>query len=151
MFRMGPPRKLGRVRQLLLRLVRGAPDVIGSPYAFATAVAAVVLWLLVGPILRFSSGWLVLPATVTSIGAFIVVFLIQYSQNRDTRVMQIKLDEIIRALEESRTDLVRAENRTDEELARIEDEFEKIRSDEVSQVDAAREGGAENKDIRGSR
>jgi low affinity Fe/Cu permease len=139
------------VRQLLLRLVRGAPDVIGSPYAFATAVAAVILWLLFGPILRFSSGWLVLPATVTSIGAFIVVFLIQYSQNRDTRVMQIKLDEIIRALEESRTALVRAENRTDEELARIEEEFEKIRSDEVSQEDAAPESGAESKNAGGSR
>jgi low affinity Fe/Cu permease len=126
------------VRQLLLRLVRGAPDVIGSPYAFAGAVAAVLFWLLVGPIMRFSSGWLVLPATVTSIGAFVVVFLIQYSQNRDTRVIQIKLDEIIRALEESRTDLVRAENRSDEELARIEEEFEKLRGDQDLQPDPAR-------------
>jgi low affinity Fe/Cu permease len=123
------PRNASRVRPLLLRLVRRAPDVIGSPYAFVAAVASIVAWLLAGPIMHFSSGWLVLPATVTSIGAFVVVFLIQYSQNRDTRVVQIKLDEILRALDETRTDLVRAENRSDEELERIEAEFEALGGD----------------------
>jgi low affinity Fe/Cu permease len=117
------------VRLLLLRLVRRAPDVIGSPYAFAAALVCVLAWLVAGPIMRFSSGWLVLPATVTSIGAFVVVFLIQYSQNRDTRVVQIKLDEIIRALDETRTELVRTENRPDEELERIEAEFEALGRD----------------------
>jgi low affinity Fe/Cu permease len=114
------------VRQQLLRVVRRAPDLIGSPYAFVAAVTSVIAWLVAGPFMHFSSGWLVLPATVTSIGAFIVVFLIQYSQNRDTRVVQIKLDEIIRALEATRTDFVRAENRSDEELERIEAEFEAL-------------------------
>jgi low affinity Fe/Cu permease len=68
----------------------------------------------------------VLPATITSIGAFVVVFLIQYSQNRDTRVIQVKLDELIRALDETRTELVRLENTSDEELERIEREFDAL-------------------------
>jgi low affinity Fe/Cu permease len=114
------------VRESLLRLVRRAPDVIGSPHAFLAAVGAVVLWLLTGPIFGFSSNWLVLPATITSIGAFVVVFLIQYSQNRDTRVIQVKLDELIRALDETRTELVRLENTSDEELERIEREFDAL-------------------------
>jgi len=119
-------RKYPAMRETLLRLVRRAPEVIGSPYAFALAVAAVVVWLAVGPIMRFSDAWLVLPATITSIGAFIVVFLIQYSQNRDTRVVQIKLDELIRAMDETRTSLVRVENRSDEEIALLEEEFEAL-------------------------
>jgi low affinity Fe/Cu permease len=121
-------RNSGKVRQLLLGLVRRAPGVIGSPYAFAAAVALVLAWLVAGPVSGFSSGWLVLPATVTSIGAFVVVFLIQYSQNRDMRVIQIKLDEIIRALEATRTEILRAENKTDEELEGIEAEFEALSS-----------------------
>jgi low affinity Fe/Cu permease len=114
------------VRESLLRLVRRAPDMIGSPYAFLAAVAAVGVWLLTGPIFGFSSNWLVLPATITSIGAFVVVFLIQYSQNRDTRVIQVKLDELIRALDETRTELVRLEYTSDEELERIEREFDAL-------------------------
>jgi low affinity Fe/Cu permease len=123
------------MKHLLLRLVRRAPDLIGSPYAFAMAVACVVAWLVAGPILHFSSNWLVLPATLTSIGAFVVVFLIQYSQNRDIRVVQIKLDEIIRSLNDTRTELVRAENRSDEELERMEADFEALRIEAGSSSD----------------
>jgi low affinity Fe/Cu permease len=114
------------VKQRLLRLVRATPEVIGSPYAFLAAVAAVLVWLLTGPIFGFSSTWLVLPATMTSIGAFVIVFLIQYSQNRDTRVIQLKLDELIRGLDQTRTDLVRLETTSDEELERIEREFDAL-------------------------
>jgi low affinity Fe/Cu permease len=117
------------VRSTLLRLVRRSPDVIGSPYAFVIAIASIVVWLLVGPILHFSNAWLVLPATVTSIGAFLVVFLLQYSQNRDTRVIQLKLDELLRALDETRTDLVRIENRSDDEIAQLEEEFSELRKE----------------------
>jgi low affinity Fe/Cu permease len=115
------------VRHLLLRLVRRAPEVIGSPYSFVAAVAIVVALLVASPFMQLSPGWLVLPASLTSIVAFIVVFLIQYSENRDTRVIQIKLDEIIRALEATRTDLVHAENKSDDELDRIEAEFDALR------------------------
>lgn len=73
-----------------------------------------------------------LPATVTSIGAFLIVFLIQFSQNRDMRVVQLKLDELIRGLHEARTDLVRLEQLTDEELDEIEREFVRLRDEQRS-------------------
>jgi low affinity Fe/Cu permease len=66
---------------------------------------------------------------VTSVGAFLLVLLLQYSQNRDTRAIQLKLDEVIRALDEARTTLVRLEHLPDEELDRIEEEFASLRDE----------------------
>lgn len=80
------------VTKLLLRLARRSPDVVGSPWAFLVATVSVVAWLAVGPLVGFSDAWLVFPATATSIGAFLIVFLIQYSQNRDIAAVQLKLD-----------------------------------------------------------
>ena len=70
------------------------------------------------------------PATVTSVGAFLLVLLLQYTQNRDTRAIQLKLDELIRSLDRARTQLVRLEQLSDEELAEIESEFQELRSEQ---------------------
>jgi low affinity Fe/Cu permease len=70
------------------------------------------------------------PATVTSVGAFLLVLLLQYTQNRDTRAIQLKLDELIRSLDHARTQLVRLEQLSDEELAQIEEEFQEIRAEQ---------------------
>jgi low affinity Fe/Cu permease len=118
--------------RLLLLIARRAPDLVGSPWAFLLAVVSVLVWLALGPVFDWSDAWLVLPATATSIGAFIIVFLIQYSQNRDMRVMQVKLDELIRGMSDARTHLVRIEQAEDEELREIEDEFRKLRADQRS-------------------
>ena len=114
----------------LLAFVRHSPGVVGSPWAFTLASVSCVVWLALGPVFGWSDAWLVLPATATSIGAFLMVFLLQYTQNRDTRVLQLKLDELIRGLAEARTHLVRLEHVSDEELERIETEFAKLREDE---------------------
>ncbi len=121
--------------RLLLLIARRAPDLVGSPWAFLLAVVSVLVWLALGPVFDWSDAWLVLPATATSIGAFIIVFLIQYSQNRDMRVMQVKLDELIRGMSDARTHLVRIEQAEDEELREIEDEFRKLRADQRSGPD----------------
>ena len=113
--------------KLLLRFARRSPDLVGSPWAFVLATASIVLWLAVGPLVGFSEAWLVLPATATSIGAFLVVFLIQFSQNRDNAVVQLKLDELIRGLEAARTSLVGLEHHSDEELAEVAQEFRRLR------------------------
>jgi low affinity Fe/Cu permease len=113
--------------KLLLRLVRRSPDVVGSPWALVLSVASVLVWLAIGPLVGFSDTWLVFPATLTSIGAFLIVFLIQYTQNRDTAAMQLKLDELIRGLTEARTHLVGLEHLSDEEFAEISEEFQRIR------------------------
>lgn len=113
--------------KLLLRIARRSPEVVGSPLAFLLATVSIVLWLAIGPLVGFSDAWLVFPATATSIGAFLIVFLIQYSQNRDMAVVQLKLDELIRGLGEARTHLVGLEHLSDEELAEIAQEFTRLR------------------------
>ena len=118
--------------RLLLAFVRRSPDVVGSPLAFVVALVAVLVWLLLGPAFDFSDAWLVLPATATSIGAFLIVFLIQYSQNRDIRAVQLKLDELIRVISDARTHLVGLEHLPDEELAQVQQEFTRLREDEES-------------------
>ena len=113
-----------------LRLVtRRAPELLGSPWVFLTACLLTLLWLLLGPVFDYSDAWLVLPATATSIGAFLIVLVLQYSQNRDTRALQLKLDELIRSLGDARTHLVRLEELTDEQLDEIEAEFTQLRDE----------------------
>jgi low affinity Fe/Cu permease len=104
-----------------------APEIVGSPWAFVTALAAVVVWIVLGAIESFSGGWVLWPATATSVGAFLLVLLLQYSQNRDTRALQLKLDELLRSTEAARTDLVRLESMPDEHLAGLEAEFTNLR------------------------
>ena len=117
--------------KLLLRFARRSPDLVVSPWAFVLAVASLALWLGVGPFVGFSDAWLVLPATATSIGAFLIVFLIQFSQNRDNAVVQLKLDELIRGLDAARTSLVGLEHHSDEELAEVTREFRHLREQQA--------------------
>jgi low affinity Fe/Cu permease len=117
------------VIRLLCRLAARTPTLVGSPWAFLSMLALTVLWLASGPLFHWSGGWVLWPATVTSVGAFLLVLLLQYSQNRDTRAIQLKLDELIRGLGDARTHLVRLEQLSDEELDQIEDEFRALRDE----------------------
>ena len=111
----------------LCRLAARTPTLIGSPWVFIGAVALTVVWLASGPIFGWSDSWVLWPATITSVGAFLLVLLLQYSQNRDTRAIQLKLDELIRSLGEARTHLVQLEQLSDAELDQIEEEFATLR------------------------
>ena len=101
-----------------------------------------MLWLGLGPFVGFSDAWLVLPATATSIGAFLVVFLIQFSQNRDNAVVQLKLDELIRGLDAARTSLVGLEHDSDEELAEVAREFRHLREQHANGGETGEGGSA---------
>jgi low affinity Fe/Cu permease len=116
--------------RLTREIARLAPAVVGSPGAFVATAAATAVWLVLGPVFDFSDGWLLVPSAVASIVALLLVVLLQYSQNRDTRALQLKLDEVIRSLDEARTDLLRLEQLSDEELAQIETEFDKLREED---------------------
>jgi low affinity Fe/Cu permease len=135
----------------LLRFARRSPDFVGSPWAFLLATISVLLWLVIGPFVGFSDGWLVLPATATSIGAFLIVFLIQFSQNRDVAAIQLKLDELIRGLAEARTHLVGLEHLSDEELAQVSEEFARLRQQHVRELEGRprQEPGAASSDPEG--
>ncbi|MBA2279546.1 low affinity iron permease family protein [Candidatus Saccharibacteria bacterium] len=97
----------------------------GSAGAFLVAFTAVVAWAVTGPLFNFSNTWQLLINTATTIGTFLMVFLIQNTQNRDGRAMQLKLDELIRATR-ARDEFIDIEDLDDEELGRITEEFSRI-------------------------
>ena len=97
----------------------------GSPWAFFAAIAIVVVWAAVGPSFHYSDTWQLVINTGTTIITFLMVFLIQNSQNRDAAAMQAKLDELIRALEQARGQFIGIEHKTDKEIQEIRTELEK--------------------------
>jgi low affinity Fe/Cu permease len=117
----------GGVTRLVRQAARKAPSVVGSSGVFLALLGLTIAWLALGPFVRFSDGWLLVASAVASIVALLLVVLLQYSQNRDTRALQLKLDEVIRAIAEARTDLLRIEQLSDEELTEIETEFDRLR------------------------
>ena len=117
------------MRDIFRRFARAAADGVGSPAAFLLGVAVTLAWGALGPFFKYSDTWQLVINTGTSIGTFLVVFLIQNTQNRDAKVMQLKLDELIRAMKPARTELVQMETQTDDELARLQQEFQAYREE----------------------
>ena len=99
--------------------------------AFAMAILLVAVWLVAGVFAHGSDAWLLWPSALASVVTFLIVFSLQYTQNRDTRAIQLKLDEILRANAETRTQLVKLERLSDEELTEIEQEIVNLREEEA--------------------
>ena len=100
---------------------------LGCHWAFGTALGIILLWGLTGPIFHFSDTWQLIINTATTIITFLMVFLIQNTQNRDAKALHLKLDELIRSTSKARNTLVNLETLTDDELATLQSEFEKVR------------------------
>ena len=100
---------------------------VGAPWAFALALAIVAVWALTGPVFGFSDTWQLVINTGTTVITFLMVFVIQNTQNRESQVTQLKLDELIRAVEQARNELVDMEDLSDEELHRLQRQFESLR------------------------
>ncbi len=103
--------------------------IVGSPWSFIVAVGIIVVWAVTGPLFHFSDTWQLVINTSTTIVTFLMVFLIQNTQNRDAKAIHLKLDELIRAMEPARNHMVDLEDLTDAELAQLEQEFRKFRED----------------------
>ena len=116
--------------QILRRIAIRTPEVVGSPWAFLTAILLSTAWFLWGFFARWSTTWLLWPSAIASVVTFLIVFLLQYTQNRDTRAIQLKLDEILRTSEGARTDLVKLERLSDQELSQVEEEIVELRDRE---------------------
>jgi low affinity Fe/Cu permease len=99
---------------------------VGSSWAFFIACLVVLVWAATGPIFGFSDTWQMVINTATTIVTFLMVFLIQHAQNHDSRVMQIKLDELLRAVEAARNDLVDLEESSEEDLTQLKQEFSSL-------------------------
>lgn len=95
----------------------------GSPYVFLGATSIIIIWLVTGPLFGYSDTWQLVINTSTSVITFLMVFLIQNTQNRDSKAMQLKLDELIRATEGAHTVLLDLEELSDEELLKISQKY----------------------------
>jgi low affinity Fe/Cu permease len=122
----GQEERMRLVRRIALRL----PELIGEPRTFVAAATVIAAWLVWGVVVRWSTAWLLWPSAIASVFTFLLVFSLQYTQNRDTRSLQLKLDEILRATARARNDLMKLERRSDEELEQLEQEIMELRDDE---------------------
>jgi low affinity Fe/Cu permease len=107
---------------------RRSSVMLGTAWAFAGAIFIILVWILTGPTFHFSDTWQLIINTGTTIVTFLMVFLIQNTQNRDAKAMHLKLDEIIRALKKARNELVDLENLSDQELNKLEEQFKRVRT-----------------------
>jgi len=100
---------------------------MGSPWAFIAAALLIIVWAITGPFFGFSEVWQLVINTGTTIITFLMVFLIQNTQNRDAKAMHLKLDELLRGVEGARTSMVDLEDLSDEELKKLQIEFQRLR------------------------
>jgi len=113
-----------------------ASERFGSPAAFILAVATVLAWLISGPLFRFSNGWQLVINTATTIVTFLMVFLIQTTQNRDAKAIHLKLDELIRS-SRARNVFADLESASEAELEAFREEFRKLRAQGMASGTAA--------------
>jgi low affinity Fe/Cu permease len=114
------------MNEFFRKFAHAAAAAVGAPFAFLLGVCAVLIWGLTGPAFRYSDTWQLVINTGTTIVTFLMVFLIQNTQNRDAKAMHLKLDELIRAVASARNRLVHLEDLSDADLAVLEQEFKKL-------------------------
>ena len=115
------------VRDAFRCFAQRASVLLGSAWAFCGAMLVIVVWLVTGPAFHFSDTWQLIINTATTVITFLMVFLIQNTQNRDAKAMHLKLDELIRALKGARNQLVDLENLSDDDLKKLEAQFQGLR------------------------
>ena len=114
------------MREYFRKFAHGTSQFTGSPWVFLIACLVIVGWGVTGPMFHFSDTWQLVINTGTTIITFLMVFLIQNTQNRDTRAVHLKLDELIRAVKGARNKLVSLEEMSDEELDKLQGEFQRV-------------------------
>ena len=108
---------------------------MGTPWAFIAAVLLILGWAVSGPFFGFSEVWQLVINTGTTIITFLMVFLIQNTQNRDAKAIHLKLDELLRGVEGARTSMVDLEDLSDEDLKKLQNEFQRLRERSPNLVD----------------
>ncbi|MCE9541600.1 low affinity iron permease family protein [Candidatus Kaiserbacteria bacterium] len=115
------------MHEFFRKIARRTSDKVGSPWAFALAVAVIIIWAVSGPFFDFSDTWQLVINTGTTILTFLMVFLIQNTQNRDAHAIHLKLDELIKAIDTARNELIDIEEDQDDELTKLDREYREDR------------------------
>jgi low affinity Fe/Cu permease len=123
------------MNEVFRKFARFAADIVGSPAAFLFGVFVTLIWAITGSYFHYSDTWQLVINTGTSIGTFLIVFLIQNAQSRDAKVMQLKLDELIRSVKAARTELLQMEGLTDQELDDLQKEFQLHRDQAIENLE----------------
>ena len=114
------------MKELFRLFAQKTSQLVSSSWAFILAVLIIIAWAVTGPIFHYSDTWQLVVNTGTSIITFLMVFLIQNTQNRDAKAIHLKLDELLRGVKGARTGLVNLEQLSDDDLERLQKEFERL-------------------------
>jgi low affinity Fe/Cu permease len=125
-------------QERFVRFARLVSEAVGKARVFAAAAALVIVWLALGPLFRFSDTWQLTMETITGVITFLMVFVIQNTQNRQATATQVKLDELIRAVQGAHTRLVALEDVSDEELRSIRESYRRLAEETRQGVERGR-------------
>jgi len=114
------------MRELFRKFAHTTSQAVGSSWAFILAAVIIIVWAITGPMFHFSDTWQLVINTGTTIITFLMVFLIQNTQNRDAKAIHLKLDELLKGVKGARTGLVNLEHLSDKELENLQKEFERL-------------------------
>ena len=123
------------MKEIFRRLAENVAHAVASYWAFLIALITVVVWALTGPYFNYSDTWQLLINTSTTIVTFLMVFLIQNTQDRATRIVTLKLDELLRGVEGARTGFVDLDLMSDEDLEHVQQEFARMRDKYAPLID----------------
>jgi low affinity Fe/Cu permease len=128
-----------QLNEVFRRLSKSAADALGTPWMFFVNLLLIIVWLAFGPFAQFSDSWQLIVNTGTTVLTYLAVFLIQNTQNRDSKAVHLKLDELISSVEGARNRLVDLQSLTDAELEEIEQQFRRLQAKALEKdVDDAR-------------
>ncbi len=116
------------MNEFFRKIAHKTSEMMGSPWSFILAVIIVLIWIGSGPNYQYSDTWQLVINTGTTILTFLMVFLIQNTQNRDNRAVQLKLDELLRSIGNARNSMVDLEDLSDQELDQFQKEFKNLRN-----------------------
>ena len=122
------------MREVFHRIASRVSYVVGTPASFFIAICIIACWALIGPFFHFSDTWQLVVNTGTTVITFLMVFLIQNTQNRDAKAMHLKMDELIRSSKSARDSFIDLEDISDEELTDLDNDFKRLHELEASRI-----------------
>jgi low affinity Fe/Cu permease len=114
------------IKEAFRQFAKRAAEAVGTPAAFLGSIVLILLWGGLGPVFHYSDTWQLVINTATTIITFLMVFLIQNTQNRDSKAIHLKLDELIKAMRGARNSIIDLDRLTDDQLKQLEDEYKKL-------------------------